>query len=342
MAETMRAARLYGPGQPLRIEEVPVPAIGPHDALVRVRAAGVCHTELHFLSGLLNLGVFPITLGHEIAGEVVAVGEHVRHVALGERVIAYYYAGCGRCRWCRTGQENLCPQPAAELGFITDGGFAEYVRTPARSLVAIPPEMGPVEAATLGCSAATAIHAVGIARLALGETAVVYGVGAVGLALVQVAKMAGARVIAVGRTPAKLAKARELGADEVIDAGRQPVAEAVRRLTGGQGADVVFELVGTAETMPQAVESLGKRGRLVFIGYSQDAFTVHPINLVVGEITVTASVGNTLEELVRAVEMAHQGKLRPVIDRVVALEEVNGVLEELKQGKVVGRAVVRP
>jgi D-arabinose 1-dehydrogenase-like Zn-dependent alcohol dehydrogenase len=338
----MRAARYYGPGDSLRLEEVPIPQPGPGEALVRVRAAGVCHTELHFLSGVLNLGVAPLTLGHEMAGEVAKVGPGVTSVRPGERVIVYYYLGCGACHWCRTGQENLCDALVAEYGFVSDGGLAEYVRVPARNLVKLPANLSFEEAATLGCSATTAIHAAGLARLAPGDVALVYGFGGVGAALVQYCDLAGARVIAVGRSPAKLQLARDLGAEAAIDAGREDVPARVRELTGGQGADVVFELVGTAESMPKAVASLRKRGRLVFIGYSQDLLTVSPIQFVVLEAQVLGSVGNTLDELSRAVDLAAAGGIRATIDRVVPLEDVNRVLDDLRQGKVVGRAVVRP
>lgn len=342
MPETMRAARYHGPGDSLRLEEVPIPQAGAGEALVRVRAAGVCHTELHFLSGVLNLGVAPLTLGHEMAGEVAKVGPGVNSVRPGDRVIVYYYLGCGTCHWCRTGQENLCDALVAEYGFVSDGGLAEYVRVPARNLVKLPASLSFEEAATLGCSATTAIHAAGLARLAPGDVALVYGFGGVGAALVQYCDLAGARVIAVGRSPAKLQLARDLGAEAAIDAAREDVPARVRALTGGQGADIVFELVGTAESMPKAVASLRKRGRLVFIGYSQDLLTVSPIQLVILEAQVLGSVGNTLDELTRAVDLAAAGSIRATIDRVVPLEDVNRVLDDLRQGKVVGRAVVRP
>jgi propanol-preferring alcohol dehydrogenase len=216
------------------------------------------------------------------------------------------------------------------------------VKVPARNLVKLPADLSFEDAATLGCSATTAIHAAGLARLAPGDVALVYGFGGVGAALVQYCCLAGARVIAVGRSPAKLQLARDLGAEAAIDAGREDVPARVREVTGGQGADVVFELVGTAESMPKAVASLRKRGRLVFIGYSQDLLTVSPIQLVILEAQVLGSVGNTLDELTKAVELAAAGSIRASVDRVVPLEDVNRVLDDLRQGKVVGRAVVRP
>jgi propanol-preferring alcohol dehydrogenase len=129
--ETMQAARYHGPGSGLVLEEVAVPTPGVGEAVVRVAAAGVCHTELQFLAGTLNLGVTPLTLGHEIAGTVAGVGPEVRTVAPGDRVVVYYYAPCGECSWCTSGHENLCPNTAAQVGFTADGGFAPYVRVAA-------------------------------------------------------------------------------------------------------------------------------------------------------------------------------------------------------------------
>ncbi|HLI28982.1 MAG TPA: zinc-binding dehydrogenase [Chloroflexota bacterium] len=340
---TMPAARYYGPAEGLAVEPVPVPTAGPHDAVVRVLAAGVCHTELQLLAGTLNLGVSPLTLGHEIAGEVVAVGEAVRAVQPGDRVVVYYYAPCGACRWCRTGAEQLCPDAAPQVGFTADGGFAPYVRVPAASLVPLPASVPVDEAATIGCSVATALHAVrAVADLRLGETAVVYGVGAVGFALVQLARLAGARVLAIGRTPAKLALARELGADATVNAAEADPVDAVLRWTAGEGADAVFECVAAAETMAAAVRMLRRRGRLVFVGYGAAPFAVNPLLLVLREARVLGAVGNTRAELVEAVDLVARGQVRPVVSRRYPLSEVNTALAALRAGEIVGRAVLEP
>lgn len=343
MAETMLAVRYGGPRKPLAVERVPVPVPGPGEALVRVRAAGVCRTELHFLDGLLDLGVAPLTLGHEIAGEVVALGPGAEGVRPGDRVLVFYYATCGRCRWCRTGRENLCGQPVAQLGFTADGGYAEYVKAPARVLVPLSEGLDFAPACTLGCSVTTALHASGtIANLQAGETAVVYGAGGVGFALVQVCKARGAAVIAVGRSPKKLDQARALGADATVNAAEGKVADRIRTLTGGEGADAIFELVGTRETMAESAAALRKRGRLVFIGYSEDPFTVHPLRLVIDEAQILASVGNTLQEAHEAVAWAAAGRVQAIVDRTYPLAEAPAALEALRRGEIVGRAILLP
>lgn len=338
----MRALRYYGPRQPLRLEEVPTPEPARGEILVRVTAAGLCHTDLHFLSGLLDLGVAPLTLGHEMVGRVAALGPDVSDLAVGDRVILYYYAGCGRCAHCLVGDENLCVALRAEYGFISDGGFAEFVKVPARNAVKLPEQLSDEAAAPIGCGVTTAVHATGLAGVRPGEVVVVYGVGAVGFGLIQLSRLAGAEVIAVSRTPAKLDTARRLGAAHTINAREESVVDRVRVLTGGRGADVIFELVATSETMAASVGALAKRGRLVFIGYSEASFTVHPIQLVVNEARVSGSVGNTLAELVRAVELVARGQVVTVVDRVLPLGDYQQAVDLLTRGELVGRALLRP
>lgn len=337
----MRAVRYHGPRRPLRLEDVPRPRAGPGEVLVRVTAAGICHTDLHFVSGLLDLGVAPLTLGHEFVGRIEATGEGIAPGRAGERVIVHYYVGCGACERCLAGDENLCDALRGEHGFVTDGGFAEYVRAPARNAVPLPDHVSDADAAPIGCAVTTAVHAARLARVELGDWVVVLGAGAVGFGLVQVARLRGARVLAVGRTPAKLEKARELGAEHAIPAGAD-VAARVRELTGGHGADVVFELVATRETMGWSLGALAKRGRLVFVGYSEDHLQVHPIQLVVGEQIVTASVGCSLAELRRSVELVAEGRVRTVVDRTLPLERFQEGMDALRDGKLVGRAILTP
>lgn len=338
----MKAVRYHGPKQPLRLEEVPKPPLPPGHVLVRVTAAGICHTELHFLSGLLNLGVSPLTLGHEVVGVVEAVGAGVSEFKAGQRVIVYYYVGCGRCSYCRRGEENLCSALRAEYGFISDGGFAEFLSIPARNAVPLPDQISDEAAAPIGCGVTTAIHASNLAQLRRGETAVVYGVGTVGYGLIQLARLSGARVIAVGRSDEKLQLARKLGANETVNAGAEEVGNRIREITGGEGADVVFELVATYETMTQSVRALAKRGRLVFIGYSEDSLTIHPIQLVINEAVVTGSVGNTLDELYQAVQLVGEGQIQTVVDRALPLEDFQKGIDALGRGELIGRAVLKP
>jgi len=339
----MKAVRYLGPNQPFQLEDVPTPEPGPGEVRVRIRAAGMCHTELHFESGLLNLGVAPLTMGHEIAGEIDRVGRGVDEARVGQRVLVYYYAGCGECEWCRAGQENLCGSLRAEYGFFNDGGYAEYIVVPDRNAVELPGGISLQDAAPIGCGVTTAVHACALAGLARGDVAVVYGVGTVAYGLIQVARLRGARVIGIGRSGAKLERARELGAGDVVNAAEEPdVGTAVRRLTGGRGADVVFELVATSETMVHSSAMLATRGRLVFVGYSEDGYHVHPIQLVINEAAVSGSVGNTMDELREAIALVSEGKVRTLVDRTLPLARWEEGLTALREGRSIGRVVLEP
>jgi propanol-preferring alcohol dehydrogenase len=336
----VRVARFYEPNQPLRVEEVELPPLGGDEVRVRVGAAGVCGTELHFLDGLYPPARVPMVLGHEVAGEVAEVGSGVQGIALGARVAVFYYLFCRYCRWCRAGLQHLCGDLRGLFAFLSDGGFAEYVTVPWYCLVPLPPELAFAQAAPLCCSAGTAIHATAQSRLRVGEVAVVVGAGGVGLSLIQVAKLQGARVLAVSRSPRKLASARDLGADAA--AAPSEAEDLLQQLTGGLGADVVFECVGSEQTMALATQMLGKRGRLVLVGYTEAMLQVSPLSLVVAEQQIRTSVGNTLAELVQAVDLAARGQLRSVVDQGVSLEEINTALGRLRDGDVIGRLVVAP
>ncbi|MGY1823602.1 alcohol dehydrogenase catalytic domain-containing protein [Geodermatophilus sp. SYSU D00079] len=337
----MRAVRFHGAGEPLVLEDVDRPVPGPAEVLLDVAAAGVCGTELHFLDGLLTPARTPITLGHEVAGVVVEVGDDVSGIAVGDRVAVHYQHACGRCRWCRAGEDHLCDEPLGFLAFATDGGFAEQLVVPASATVPVPDGVDLPTAATLCCSGTTALHAVDVSGVTPGQDAVVYGVGGVGLTLVQVLREAGVRVIAVARSAQRLALATELGAEVTVDASRQDVAAAVRRATGGRGADVVFELVGTRETGAAALAALGKRGTLVYVGYSFDRVEITPLAMVVPEQRIVTSVGNRRAELVDALDLAARGRLVATVT-THPLAEAARVLGDLRAGRVVGRAVLVP
>ena len=337
----MRAARFHGQDRPLAVEDVERPSPGHGEVLIDVAAAGVCGTELHFLDGLLTPARTPITLGHEVAGVVAEVGDAVERVAVGDRVAVHYLHACHECRWCRAGDDHLCDAPLGFLAFATDGGFAEQIVVPASATVPVPDGLDLAAAATLCCSGTTALHAVDVAGVCAGNTAVVYGTGGVGLAMVQVLREAGARPIAVARNAQRLALARELGAEVTVQAGAEDVVAAIQEATGGAGADVVFELVGTKATGATALACLGKRGTLVYVGYSFDTVEINPLALVVPEKRILTSVGNRRSELVAALDLAARGRLRTTVTEY-PLDEARHVLDELRAGRVVGRAVLVP
>lgn len=336
----MLAARFHAAGRPLSLDDVPVPVPGPDEVRVRVRAAGVCGTELHFVDGLYAPARVPMTLGHEAAGTVDAVGSQVRGWNVGDRAAVYYYLFCGGCRWCLVGRQNLCLEPRGVLAFAADGAFADHVVVPARCLVRLPEQLTFEQAAPLCCAGTTAVHALAEVDVAPGEVVVVLGAGGVGLAAVQEARRRGAVVVAVSRNPARRAAALTAGA--VAAVAPQDLAATVSKLSGGQGADAVLELAGTTATLELAMGVLGRRGRLVLVGYSADTLTVSPLSLVVAEQRIIASVGNTYAELVAAVHLAAAGQLLPPVAATLPLTEVNAALDQLRTGDLAGRLILQP
>jgi len=347
----MKTVRYHGPNVALTLEDMEIPSeLGDDKVLVKVYAAALCHTELHFCDGTLNLGVKPMTLGHEATGVIEKVGSKVDSSRIGERVILYYYDGCGDCRWCNQGDEQLCGALKAEYGFISDGGLAEYVQTPARNAVKLPESLSFVDAAPIGCGVTTAVHAAKLAKVQQGEWVMIFGVNGVGFGLIQLLKNKyNANVICVTRSHAKREKCTELGADVVIDGfDATTVASAVREATGGDGADVIFECVGRRETMDACIGwggALGKRGRLVMIGYQagdEHEFRYHPIPMIVYEQTIMGSVGATLDDLKEAVELVELGKVKTVVDCTLPLRDFQVGLDKIKNCDCIGKIVCLP
>ena len=347
----MDAVRYHGPQKPLQLEQVPIPTdLGADEVLVEVHAAALCHTELHFADGTLNLGVQPITMGHEATGIITNCGSNISASRIGERVIVYYYVGCSECRWCQQGDEQLCPALKAEFGFVSDGGLAKYLKAPARNALPLPDGLDFVTAAPIGCGVTTAVHASKLAEIKEGEWTMVLGTNGVGFGLVQLLKNKyKAKVIAVGRTQAKLDKAKEMGADVVLDGtDASTIAAQVRECTGGEGADVIFECVGRRETIDACVGwtgALGRRGRLVFVGYhagDEHEFRYHPIPMIVYEQKILGSVGATLEDLKESIDLVSKGVVKTVVDSTIPLKDFQQGLESIQSCKCVGKIVCIP
>jgi propanol-preferring alcohol dehydrogenase len=338
----MRAARIFE-DLSLRVDEAPDPAPGPGEVLVRVHAAGVCGTDLHILDGMIKPDPYPMTIGHEAAGVVAAAGEGAAS-SPGDRVAVYNKLYCGTCEQCLTGRHNLCDNEPGQLGFNMDGGDAEYVVVPARNLVPVPAAVDFGTAAVLSCAGMTAVHAVRLSSLRLGQTAVVDGIGGVGILVVQAARHAGARVIAVADSAEKRDFALSHGAaDAVVVAqadGYASLPGAVRELTGGRGADVFFELVGTRESMTAGVRCLAKGGRFVSTGYTDQELAIHPIEFILSETSLIATVAATRQDLQDALRLAASGQMTVPIAGRYPLDGVQRALDALRKRAVLGRQVL--
>src|SRR5258707_10108842 len=208
----MKAIRLVQPGGPLELQDVPVPQVGPTDILVRVKAAGICHSDAHYRAGLSRVHPLPLTLGHEVAGVIEQLGVEVMDLPKGERVCIHYMATCGRCRYCVQGSDQFCAA-GSMIGKFRDGGYAEFIVIPARSAFRLPPKIPFDQGAITMCSSATSLHALNKSRLKPGETVAIFGVGGLGMSAIQLAKaMGAAQIFAVDIKQAKLELAQKLGA----------------------------------------------------------------------------------------------------------------------------------
>jgi alcohol dehydrogenase, propanol-preferring len=331
----MRAALFHGSGRPLTVSEVPRPTPAAGEALVRVAACGFCHTDLHYLDhGVATAKSPPMILGHEISGtveETPAGSEGVRH---GDRVLVPAVLPCGHCSQCHSGRENICPNLRMP-GNHFDGGFAEYVCVPARSLVLLPPEIDLARSAVIADALTTPFHAVvRRARVRSGDWVVVVGCGGVGINAVQFAAAAGANVIAVDVKEEKLAAALKLGAAEAYNPSTRPdLGKEVRSRTGG-GADAALEVVGTPETVQLALSTLRRGGRLCVVGYSPATFPLPLNRLMFFEYDIVGSLGCRPVDYPRVVEMVRRGKvaLDPVISGSLPLDRITDAAEELRRG----------
>ncbi len=342
----MKAIRLVRPGQPLEAQQVPVPSLSGRDVLVRVKAAGICHSDAHYRAGTSRVDPLPLTLGHEVAGVVEQVGPEVTHFKRGDRVCLHYLATCGQCVYCQQGNEQFCTT-GAMIGKYRDGGYAEFIVMPARSVFRLPEEIPFEQGAVMMCSSATSLHALNKARLRAGESVAVFGVGGLGLSAIQLARVFGAReVLAVDIRPRKLALAAHFGAVPVNAAECEPVAE-IRRLTGGRGVDVAVELIGLPLTMRQAVQSLAIQGRAALAGITEKTFEVAPYGEVLNKEAEIIGVSDHLaQELPQLLEWARCGALdlSGVVTRTLPLDArvVNDALDDLEHFGGEGRMVIKP
>ena len=330
----MRAVRLVEPNRPLVMEDVPVPETGPEDVLVRVKAAGICRSDLHYRAGSSPAGPLPVTLGHEVAGLVERVGSAVGRLRPGDRVSVHYLVTCGRCGECLAGREQFCAE-GAMIGKHRDGGFADYIAVPARNALPLPAEVPFEHGAVLMCSSATVFHALRRARVSPGERVAVFGVGGLGMSAVQLARVFGAvEVFAADIDAEKLRRAEALGAVPV-DNSTGTAADEILRATGGRGVDVALELVGLSATTRQAIRVTGVGGRAVVVGLGKAAVEVVPyIDLIGREVSVIGSNDHLAGELPVLLALAAKGMLdlSPVVTGTVPLEagEINRALDRLE------------
>ncbi len=345
---TMLAARLIEPGTPLRVDEVPVPDITADEVLVKIAACGLCGTDIHLaVDGDIPVAHMPITLGHEGAGEIAAVGANVTTFKEGDPVALLPAANCGVCRFCRVGRESLC-EASGVYGMVRDGALAHYIAAPARSVLPVPEGIAFDIAAIVTDGVSTPFHALrSRGRLKAGESVSVIGCGGLGTHAVMLARMMGASIIiAVDPDAAARTRALALGADLAIDPTTTDPAKEVRGHTGRRGVDLAMEFVGRTDTVTMALRMLDKAGRAVIVGVGMGKPELPPLVSFVGlEHAVIGSFGMDRRDIQDLFALIAGGRLdlRQSISARYPLAEVNaaiGRLVDKDQGVV--RVVVEP
>ena len=336
----MLAARLVEAGRPLEVQEISTPNAVGDQVLVRIAGAGVCHSDLHILDMAHSLAL-PLTLGHENTGYVAQLGPDALGLELEEPVAVYGGWGCGACRYCQGGEEQLC-DISKWVGVGSVGGYAEFLLVPhSRYLVPLG-GLDPVESAPLVDAALTPYRAIKAAQAKLDarSTAVTLGVGGLGQFAVQLLRaITEARIIAVDVDDRRLARAAEYGAEITIKSGPE-TAGTIREHTGGEGAQVVFDLVGSDETLALAAQLVAKGGRIAVIGLAGGTLAYSALGLP-WEVEVTSSAWGTRDELAEVLELARAGRIKSRV-QTYQLRQINDALGDLRAGKIDGRAVVTP
>ena len=334
--------RAHGGPDKLSYEDLPTPTIGPEDVLVRVKACALNHLDIWIRQGI---PAYPIPLPHvsgsDVAGIIEQVGTQAEGVTVGQRVFVSPGLSCWKCERCLAGQDNMC-RSYGLIGAITHGGYAEYVKVPFRNVLPIPENLSFEQAAAFPLVSVTASHMLfALAGLQHGETVLIMGAGSgVGMMAVQMAKLAGARVMTTVGSDDKIPKAVILGADAVINHTREKVDDRVNLLTEGRGVDVVIEHIGP-EVWDTCLQSLVKGGRLVTCGATTGGDVTLNLRYVFAhQLTIKGSYMGTRAELVKAAELMGQGRLISVIDRTYPLKDARAAQEQMLSRKFFGKIVL--
>lgn len=340
----MKAMVLTGPNTPFVLTQVPDPVAGPGEAVARVLACGSGLTIQHIKAGRIA-AEFPRIIGHEIAGEIVAVGAGVKGLAVSNAVTAYYYLNCGHCRWCLSGFEPLCANSGGNVGRNCDGGYAEYIKLPAHIFIKLPEGLDyqahPAEIGVITDALATPYKVLKRARVKAGETVAVFGAGGgVGIHQVMLAKWARARVIAVDVARSKFDACRKAGADEVVDASAGDAAQALLDLTRGDGVDVAIDYVSNTSTLEAGIKALGRRGRLVTLGGAGQPFRASALDLLMKEQDLLGSRYVTRSEILETLDLVARREVWPIVTEIRPLKEAEALHERVERGQVTGRAAL--
>lgn len=349
----MKAARILEPQKPLQVSEVETPKPKDVEVLVKVKAVGVCHSDLHLWEGGYDTGdgfmkvtdrgvKFPVIPGHEIVGTIAEVGNTVQGFGVGDNVLVYPWIGCGVCVACRVGNDNLCDAPRS-LGVFQNGGYAEYVLVPHFKFLAKVSGIDLDAAASLACSGLTAYTAIKKANANSQHSMVIFGAGGLGLMGVQIARaITNANIICVDIDDAKLATAKDLGADYTVNSKDPDAVQKIISLCNNKGADCIIDFVNAPPTVKMGLAVIRKRGTLVLVGLFGGSIELSLVTIPLKAITIQGAYTGNYNDMLELLGLAKRGVINPIISKRYKLDDANVALEDLKARKILGRAVINP
>lgn len=341
----MKTVQLVEIDKDLENREIETPTPKSDEVLIKIKAAGICHSDVHYRDGVSSVGFLPITLGHEVAGEITEVGIDVTDFKKGERVCLNYMITCGKCKYCVQGTEQFCTS-GRMIGKDVNGGYAEYIAVPTRGVFKLPDSISFEHAAVMMCSSSTSLHALNKTRFKQGETIAIFGLGGLGISALQLAKaLKAGEIFAIDIDAGKLEIAKEMGAI-TINAKKVDPVERIMKLTKGHGVDVALELIGLPLTMNQGVRSLARFGRLGLVGITAETFNINSYEAICKEKEIIGVSDHLLSEIPFLLKLAEQGKLdlARVVTKTVPLEadSINEIHHNLKEFKGEFRTVIQP
>ena len=349
----MKSAQIIEPNKPLEINETELPKPNGNQVIVKVKSTGVCHSDLHLWEGGYDTGdgfmkvtdrgvKFPVTPGHEVVGSVEEIGDSVQGVNIGDLVLVYPWIGCGECPTCEKGDTNLCESPKS-LGVFQDGGYAEYVLVPDAKFLAKIDNLDPDAAASLACSGLTAFTAVKKALTNSPENILIVGAGGLGLMGVQIANaLTKANIICADLDDEKLESAKKLGATHIINTKESDAVKKIMSICNEKGVDSIIDFVNAPPTVKMDLSLIRKRGNIILVGLFGGSVELSLVSIPLKAITIQGAYTGNYNDMLELIKLAQRGVINPIVSKHYKLDDANTALDDLKNRKIIGRAVINP
>jgi propanol-preferring alcohol dehydrogenase len=349
----LKSAQIIEPNKPLEINETELPKPNGNQVIIKVKSTGVCHSDLHLWEGGYDTGdgfmkvtdrgvKFPVTPGHEVVGSVEEIGDSVQGVNIGDLVLVYPWIGCGECPTCEKGDTNLCESPKS-LGVFQDGGYAEYVLVPDAKFLAKIDNLDPDAAASLACSGLTAFTAVKKALTNSPENILIVGAGGLGLMGVQIANaLTKANIICADLDDEKLESAKKLGATHIINTKESDAVKKIMSICNEKGVDSIIDFVNAPPTVKMDLSLIRKRGNIILVGLFGGSVELSLVSVPLKAITIQGAYTGNYNDMLELIKLAQRGVINPIVSKHYKLDDANTALDDLKNRKIIGRAVINP